>query len=263
MLDAGFVSYTKQHNIVTGCILLSGLFFYDIFWVFGTNVMVTVAKSFEAPIKLVFLQDWITDGINGANFAMLGLGDIVIPGIFIALLLRFDHSTKRKSRIYFYSTLILFLRIANDLCGIMGKETNSYIYSSSRVKPGYLRSCCCFARYGNYMYVFGGGSSSDTTFNDLWRFDLSKMHWERPFSMGTYPSPKVKNRWTVAITTHGSPPMAGSSTGSSNSNSAPLAASSSLTHPGSASILRQTQQQNTILLPSVQFKLDAYKVHKV
>ena len=34
-----------------GCILLGGLFFYDIFWVFGTNVMVTVATSFEAPIK--------------------------------------------------------------------------------------------------------------------------------------------------------------------------------------------------------------------
>uniref|UniRef100_A0A1B0C0K1 F-box domain-containing protein n=1 Tax=Glossina palpalis gambiensis TaxID=67801 RepID=A0A1B0C0K1_9MUSC len=107
-------------------------------------------------------------------------------------------------------------------------------------------------RYSNYMYVFGGGSSSDTTFNDLWRFDLSKMHWERPFSMGTYPSPKgsasmvcwqeqlilfggwrypslhpphqpwclfdelhyydlIKNRWTVAITTHGPPPMAGHS----------------------------------------------------
>jgi minor histocompatibility antigen H13 len=25
---------------------------YDIFWVFGTDVMVTVATSFEAPIKL-------------------------------------------------------------------------------------------------------------------------------------------------------------------------------------------------------------------
>lgn len=24
-----------------GCILLGGLFFYDIFWVFGTDVMVT------------------------------------------------------------------------------------------------------------------------------------------------------------------------------------------------------------------------------
>jgi hypothetical protein len=34
-----------------GCTLLWGLFLYDIFWVFGTDVMVTVAKSFDAPIK--------------------------------------------------------------------------------------------------------------------------------------------------------------------------------------------------------------------
>lgn len=45
-------------------------------------------------------------------------------------------------------------------------------------------------RHGNSMYVFGGGSSSDTTFNDLWRFDLSEMRWDRPLSMGSYPSPK-------------------------------------------------------------------------
>ena len=37
-----------------GAILLVGLFFYDIFWVFGTDVMVTVAKSFDGPIKLLF-----------------------------------------------------------------------------------------------------------------------------------------------------------------------------------------------------------------
>merc|ERR1711902_79154 len=55
--------------------------------VFGTDVMVTVAKSFEAPIKLVFPQDLLENGPMGAtNFAMLGLGDIVIPGIFIAYL---------------------------------------------------------------------------------------------------------------------------------------------------------------------------------
>lgn len=45
------VELLHLNNIVTGCILLCGLFFYDIFWVFGTDVMVTVAKSFEAPIK--------------------------------------------------------------------------------------------------------------------------------------------------------------------------------------------------------------------
>jgi minor histocompatibility antigen H13 len=104
------VELLHLNNVVTGCILLGGLFFYDIFWVFGTDVMVTVAKSFEAPIKLVFPQDLLENGPMGAtNFAMLGLGDIVIPGIFIALLLRYDNSLKRNSNFYFTATFIAYL----------------------------------------------------------------------------------------------------------------------------------------------------------
>jgi len=103
------VELLHLNNVITGCILLSGLFFYDIFWVFGTDVMVTVAKSFEAPIKLVFPQDILENGLNASNFAMLGLGDIVIPGIFIALLLRYDVSLKRNSNFYFYATFIAYL----------------------------------------------------------------------------------------------------------------------------------------------------------
>jgi minor histocompatibility antigen H13 len=34
-------------------------------------------------------QDLLENGLAASNFAMLGLGDIVIPGIFIALLLRY------------------------------------------------------------------------------------------------------------------------------------------------------------------------------
>ena len=49
------VEFLSLNSISTGCILLGGLFIYDVFWVFGTNVMVTVAKSFEAPIKCKFL----------------------------------------------------------------------------------------------------------------------------------------------------------------------------------------------------------------
>lgn len=80
-----------------GAILLSGLFVYDVFWVFGTNVMVSVAKSIEGPIKMVWPIDFANRTIwthpemyKNLPFAMLGLGDIVIPGIFIALLKRFD-----------------------------------------------------------------------------------------------------------------------------------------------------------------------------
>lgn len=41
--------------------------------------------------SVVFPQDLLENGLDAKNFAMLGLGDIVIPGIFIALLLRFDN----------------------------------------------------------------------------------------------------------------------------------------------------------------------------
>lgn len=121
------VELLQLPKISTGCILLGGLFFYDIFWVFGTDVMVTVAKSFEAPIKLVFPQDLLENGPLAANnFAMLGLGDIVIPGIFIALLLRFDLRSLKQApkattavdattanhepaKIYFYTGFIAYI----------------------------------------------------------------------------------------------------------------------------------------------------------
>ncbi|XP_058833700.1 F-box only protein 42-like [Topomyia yanbarensis] len=102
----------------------------------------------------------------------------------------------------------------------------------------------------NSMYVFGGASSYDTTFNDLWRFDLGRREWTRPISMGTYPSPKAgaslvcfenllvlfggwrhsytpfqmctlfdelhfyniaDNRWTIHVLAFGPPPMTGHS----------------------------------------------------
>jgi len=41
------------------------------------------------------------------------------------------------------------------------------------------------------MFVFGGCTSTSTTFNDLWRLDLTTRTWHRPISGGTYPSPKA------------------------------------------------------------------------
>jgi len=97
-----------------GCILLSGLFFYDIFWVFGTDVMVTVAKSFDAPVKLLFPRN-LFDPMrkSGEGLSMLGLGDIVLPGVFIAFLLRYDAYRYNKRTnfptTYFQVTFISYL----------------------------------------------------------------------------------------------------------------------------------------------------------
>lgn len=58
---------------------------------------------------MVFPQDLLVNGFNASNFAMLGLGDIVVPGIFIALLLRFDKSLKRGSEFYFRATFSAYI----------------------------------------------------------------------------------------------------------------------------------------------------------
>lgn len=83
------IEHLSLGAVQNGVILLCGLFFYDIFWVFGTPVMVSVAKNLDAPIKLLFPR-WLEDTAAKAPFSMLGLGDIVIPGIFVALVLRYD-----------------------------------------------------------------------------------------------------------------------------------------------------------------------------
>lgn len=64
-------------------LLLWILFFYDIFWVFASDVMITVAMKFDVPIKLKF-------PLASGKFSILGLGDMVIPGFLLALALKFD-----------------------------------------------------------------------------------------------------------------------------------------------------------------------------
>jgi minor histocompatibility antigen H13 len=52
--------------------------------------MVTVATKLDGPIKLLFPRG-VTDAVTcKPQFALLGLGDLVIPGLMIALLLRLD-----------------------------------------------------------------------------------------------------------------------------------------------------------------------------
>lgn len=56
-------------------------------------MMVTVAKSLDIPIKLVFPRPAPPGAKNPleTHHAMLGLGDVVIPGLIMGLAIRFDH----------------------------------------------------------------------------------------------------------------------------------------------------------------------------
>ncbi|KAF8248007.1 hypothetical protein K440DRAFT_502010, partial [Wilcoxina mikolae CBS 423.85] len=69
--------------------LLGLLFVYDVFLIFYTPLMVTVATNLDVPIKLLFLRPGKTADGNSA-LAMLCLGDVVLPGILVAMALRWD-----------------------------------------------------------------------------------------------------------------------------------------------------------------------------
>lgn len=99
---------TSPTTAWTGTLILSALFFYDIYFVFFTSAMVTVATKLDVPIKLLFprpdsciypigvsdtseaMKTYLLCKGKKRAMAMLGLGDIVIPGLMIGLALRFD-----------------------------------------------------------------------------------------------------------------------------------------------------------------------------
>lgn len=64
---------------------------------FGTEVMVKVATGVKGPIKFVFPKALPAPAeMTREAFSMLGLGDVVVPGFFIAFLLSFDAYNARK-----------------------------------------------------------------------------------------------------------------------------------------------------------------------
>ena len=62
------------------------LIVYDVFFVFFTDIMRYVAVLTALPNKFLFPQ-----GIETGRFHIYGLGDVVIPGIFMSMCLRFDY----------------------------------------------------------------------------------------------------------------------------------------------------------------------------
>ncbi|KAK8267623.1 hypothetical protein V6Z12_D11G010700 [Gossypium hirsutum] len=129
-LCVAFVSHVHLPNIKICAMLLVCLFVYDIFWVFfserffGANVMVSVAtkqasnpvhtvanslslpglqfitKKLELPVKIVFPRNlWggASPAGNTADFMILGLGDMAIPAMLLALVICFDHRNSRDT----------------------------------------------------------------------------------------------------------------------------------------------------------------------
>lgn len=100
-------------NFKTSSILLLGLFVYDVFWVFGTDVMVSVATGIDGPIKLLFPQ---TVFGSHEKKSLLGLGDIVIPGFFVSQTLVFSVLYAKRGTFYFRVAIwAYFLSLVNTM----------------------------------------------------------------------------------------------------------------------------------------------------
>lgn len=182
------LSILKLDTFKTGCILLSGLFLYDIYWVFGTEVMVKVATSLDVPIKLLWPKSMTFATERG--FTMLGLGDVVIPGLFIALALRYDQTRAEKTtssltRPYFFITLTAYV------VGLI--TTMTVMHTLGRAQPAllYLSPAC--------MLSFVATAVVRGEVEDVWRWTddpeqpQSKPAQEGPHRVGSRALPKVQN----------------------------------------------------------------------
>ena len=97
MVSLGAISLGSYQ---TGALFLAGLFCYDAFWVFGTDVMMTVATKVEAPVKFLYTAP-PSDIPRDYPFSVLGLGDVVIPGLFVRLTAKVDEVLQPKNLSYF------------------------------------------------------------------------------------------------------------------------------------------------------------------
>ncbi|XP_063419124.1 signal peptide peptidase-like 3 isoform X10 [Mytilus trossulus] len=120
-LCVAFIALVRLPSLKVSTLLLVGLLIYDVFWVFfssyifSANVMVKVAtRPAENPVgmfaKKLHLTGLVRDAPklslpgklvfpsmqNSSHFSMLGLGDIVMPGLLLCFVLRYDAYKKAQ-----------------------------------------------------------------------------------------------------------------------------------------------------------------------
>lgn len=120
-LCVAFIAFVRLPSLKVSTLLLTGLLIYDVFWVFfssyifNANVMVKVAtRPAENPVN-VMAKKFHLGGLareapklslpgklvfpsmhNMGHFSMLGLGDIVMPGLLLCFVLRYDAYKKSQ-----------------------------------------------------------------------------------------------------------------------------------------------------------------------
>ena len=69
--------------------------------------MMTVATKVEAPVKFIFPAP-PSDTPRDYEFSVLGLGDVVIPGLFVSLMAKADEILQPKNVSYFSVAVVAY-----------------------------------------------------------------------------------------------------------------------------------------------------------
>jgi minor histocompatibility antigen H13 len=91
LIAYSFVFYILQNFYIgrfsTAIGMLVSCALYDAFWLYGTSVSYEVIKYINIPIFLKF-QYFSDAGVK--QHLIMGIGDVIIPGLFITMLFRFE-----------------------------------------------------------------------------------------------------------------------------------------------------------------------------
>jgi len=150
-----FISMVRVPNLKTASLVLLCLFFYDIFWVFysarifGSNVMVSVAtQKAENPVNVIAqqLNLPVVEAVSSQldlpmkliwGGIMLGIGDMVVPGMVVAYAKKFDEYKGNGACSGYFMTSVIGYTV-----GLVVSLLCSIIYQVAQPALLYLVPCC-------------------------------------------------------------------------------------------------------------------------
>lgn len=149
------IEILQLNNVVTGYIMMIIYYLDTVCFTVGQHFWQSLANTLDLPILLLFpkniasttpvndSRDHDSIGIGNSqtsvstsDFALLDVADIVIPGIFLALMLRFDHAMQRKLNVYFYASLLGYV------CGIVLAIAVLIVFRQMYTTTGFVVPCC-------------------------------------------------------------------------------------------------------------------------
>jgi minor histocompatibility antigen H13 len=128
------IKYAGVKTFKVAVPILWSLFAYDMYWVYRSDVMVTVAKGIDLPLKLQFPY-W--NFVGDVEFSILGLGDIVIPGLFLSLCFKYDIDNSilsaNRQRVKSFKTPLYYTALGMYFIGLL--MTYSALFFFERPQP--------------------------------------------------------------------------------------------------------------------------------